>query len=68
MEVWHGKEAIASLFEPLGLLQTLTFGTVSIAARVVGIALMTARVTDIDMASECGGAAACEMSNDGGLL
>ena len=52
-----GKQLGLPAFEPLRAGERLALGTMPIAARVVGDALMATRVALLDMAAECGGAA-----------
>jgi hypothetical protein len=50
MKVMGGEESLYSVLEPLGLAQTLAFGTMAVTAGVVGDAGESAiLVTDIDV-------------------
>jgi hypothetical protein len=50
MKVMGGEESLFSVLEPFGLAQTLAFGTMTVAAGVVGDAGESAiLVTDIDV-------------------
>jgi hypothetical protein len=55
MEVLDGKQLRLAFMKPLGPGQRLALRTVSIAARIIGNALVTAMVTFFDVAAECSG-------------
>ena len=52
MKIFHRQEVLASSLNPFGLVETLAFWAVSIAAGVVQILHMTAMVALLDMPTE----------------
>src|SRR6185295_8078512 len=57
MEVAYGEQVGFAVFEPLGLGQRATLGTVAVAAGVVSRLPIAAGVTLLEVPTECGGAA-----------
>jgi hypothetical protein len=58
MEVLDWKQLRLALIKPLGPGQRLALGTVQIAARIIGDALVTATIAFFDVTAECSGATA----------
>src|SRR5208337_4861991 len=55
VKVRHGQQFRLTFFEPLRFDQGLTLGTVTVAARIVGVALETARGAVLPMPAQSGG-------------
>ena len=68
MKVRYWQQFGLPIREPLGLRQPLAFGTMTVAARVVSDALMTAVRTGLDMATKGRGAAMLDRRHDLELL
>src|SRR5437660_2839878 len=68
MKVGAVQELGLTVFEPLGSRQTLTFGTMPIAAAIVGIAFVATLITAFHVAAESGGTAHFDGGHDASLL
>src|SRR5215468_249529 len=62
MVVLHRQQVRRLPFEPAGAGQGLTFGTVAVAARIVGDTLAAAVQAVLDMPAQFGGATACQVA------
>lgn len=55
MEILYGQKFSPTFFQPLSLRQGLAFWTMTVAAGILGISLISAVVTLLQMTSEIGG-------------
>src|SRR5947199_100114 len=60
--VFDRQQVLRLLIEPVGAGQSLALGTVAVAARVVGDALVAAVEAMLDMATQGGSATACQVA------
>jgi hypothetical protein len=67
MKIRHWQQLALPVREPLGPRQSLTFGTVTVAAGVVGDASRTTIIALLDMATERGRAAGRDGAHDATL-